>query len=92
MPQVDRATSEAEISRLLLEGWDPLGVRSQPGAEGQYLEYAHQLFGMLARGASDVQIARHLHHAESEELHHPELRERDLTPLVRALRSLAAGL
>jgi len=82
-----REAVEAEIGRILLEQWDPLGMRAGPAPAG-YGPYAHEVYNLLARGASDVQIARRLHQAERDELHHPELAGRDLTPVVRALRAL----
>lgn len=88
-----REAIEAEIGQILLEQWDPLGVRAEPGASyGGYAPYAHEVYSLLARGASDVQIARRLHEAERDELHHPELVSRDLTPVVRALRALEPRL
>ena len=83
-----RENVEAEISRILVEQWDPLGVRAKPAPHAEYASYANEMYSLLARGASDVQIARRLHQAERDELQHPELVTRDLTPLVRALRAL----
>ena len=85
---VDRATTEAAIDQLLLQRWNPLGIGEGTAYGAEYLRYAHEIFALLARGASDVQIARHLHRAERDELQHPELVDRDLTELVRALRTL----
>lgn len=84
----DRAEIEDIIGRLLLDQWDPLGVRATPGARNEYAGYAHEVFALLARGASDTQIARHLHRAEANELQHPELTDRDLGELLRALRAI----
>jgi hypothetical protein len=86
-----REVVEAEIGRILLEQWDPLGTRAGP-APGAYAPYAHEVYNLLARGASDVQIARRLHQAERDELQHPELVDRDLTPVVRAIRALEPRL
>jgi len=83
----NRPAIEAEIGQLLLDQWDPLGTRDLPEPHG-YPEYAHEVYNLLARGASDTQIGRRLHQAESAELHHPELATRDLSPLLRALRAL----
>ena len=85
-PNTDAA--ENAIRRVLLEQWDPLAVRDQPGPHAEYEPYVHDVFSMLARGASDVQIARLLHRIESDDMHHPELIERDLTPVVKALRAV----
>jgi hypothetical protein len=88
MPGLDRPAAEQGIERVLLEQWDPLGVASAPGEHHDYRAYAHELYNLLARGASDVQVARYLHRAEGEELGHPELASRDLTALVTRLRTI----
>jgi hypothetical protein len=88
MPSLDRTAAEEGIERLLLERWDPLGVAQLPGAHPEYREYAHEVYNLLARGASDVQVARFLHRAEQGELGHPELVERDLGSLLSELRSI----
>lgn len=89
---LERAAAEREIERVLLDQWDPLGVRASPADEHAYAPYAHEVYGLLARGASDVQIARHLHHIERDNLAHPELAGRDLSHVVRALRKLEAQI
>jgi hypothetical protein len=82
----NRVEIEGEIGQLLLDHWDPLGVRDLPEPRARYPEYAHEVYNLLARGASNAQIGRRLHQAESGELNHPELATRDLTPLLSALR------
>jgi len=88
MPSLDRPAAEQRIEHALLEQWDPLGVANAPGAHPEYQPYAHELYNLLARGASDVQIARYLHRAEDGELGHPELASRDLALLVTRLRTI----
>jgi hypothetical protein len=88
MSAEDRPAIEAEIGQLLLEQWDPSGQRAQPEPAAGYAGYAHEVYNLLARGASDTQIGRRLHQAETDELQHPELATRDLTPLLRALRKI----
>ena len=88
MGSLDRPAAEERIGRVLLEEWDPLGVASAPGEHLEYQLYAHEVYNLLARGASDVQIARYLHRAEDSELGHPELASRDLEPLVTRLRTI----
>ncbi|MDB4907713.1 MAG: hypothetical protein JWO05_2497 [Gemmatimonadetes bacterium] len=87
-----RQLAENAIEQLLLLKWDPLAVRESPGEHLEYQPYAHEVYALLARGASDTQIARFLHRAEAGELNHPELVEQDLTPLVREVRALERSL
>jgi hypothetical protein len=83
-----RDVLEAEIGRALLAQWNPLGVPGDGGTHPGYARYAHEVYSLLARGASDMQITRALHHAERDELGHPELVDRDLRPLLRTLRDI----
>ncbi len=82
----DHTRAERAIADLLLAHWDPLGVRGVPGPHAEYAAHAHAVYGLLARGASSVQIERYLHQVASEQLHHPELATADLAPLLGALR------
>ena len=61
MSSFDRLAAEERIERALLEQWDPLGVATAPGQHAEYHSYAHEVYNLLARGASDTQIARYLH-------------------------------
>lgn len=80
--------AERAIASELLAHWDPLRVRDTPGTHVEYLSHAHAVYGLLARGASSMQISRYLHGVESAEMHHPELAADDLTPLLTALRAI----
>ena len=85
---MEREAAEQGIERELLTQWDPLQVAAAPGDHAEYQGYAHEVYNLLARGASDVQVARYLHRVEEQELGKPELASRDLTPLVGALRAI----
>ncbi len=88
MPDFDRPAAVQGIERALLDQWDPLGVAGAAGEHPEYHAYAEEVYSLLARGASDRQVARYLHRAEEGELAHPELVSRDLTPLVTTLRAI----
>ena len=88
MPEENRPALEAEIGQVLLDQWDPQEMQGKSESPTGYPAYAHEVYNLLARGASDTQIGRRLHQAERDELEHPELAERDLTTLLRALRAI----
>jgi hypothetical protein len=48
------------IRRVLLEEWDPIGVRDEPDAQEAYDGYTLALYGLLARGATDDDLAQYL--------------------------------
>ena len=88
MPAQARADAEAAIRSVLLQEWDPLGVHEIPGPHAEYDRHAAEVYELLARGASDVQVERYLHHIERDDLQHPELATRDLGAVLRKLREL----
>ena len=88
MGSENREALELEIENVLREQWDPLGRRNDLELYRGYREYAHEIYNLLARGGSDVQVARRLHEAEAVELNLPDLIERDLSTVVRALRQI----
>ena len=88
MTQHQHSRAIQEIGEVLLTQWDPLGVRGTPGPHEDYTKHAQAVYGLLARGASSMQVIRYLHSVESGELQHPELATADLTPLLRSLRAV----
>lgn len=87
MDNAKREAAESKIGAILLTEWDPLDVRSEPDHAQDYLPYAHDVYGMLIRGGSDVQVGRLLHQIEREQMHHPDADSRDLTQVLRTLRA-----
>jgi hypothetical protein len=51
---------QTAIARVLMEEWDPIGVRDEPQAAGEYDMYVGGIYRLLATGASPDQIAKHL--------------------------------
>ena len=76
-----------EIRRILMERWDPIGVREETMAADEYDEYATQIFGLLARGASDDQVVGYLGQAE-DQIGLGRSPRKFLTPIVASLRGL----
>lgn len=83
-----REQAEIRIGAVLLAEWDPMGVREQPDHASEYMPFAHDIYGLLVRGASDIQVGRHLHTIEREQMHHPDADARDLTAVLKTLRAL----
>ncbi len=81
---MERADAERAINALLAQHWDPL--LSHDAASYQHV--GHEVYALLARGASDVQVGRYLHQVEREEMKHPDADERDLGAVLRLLRGV----
>lgn len=87
-----REEVERSIARAMIDHWNPLGLSDSAEPHHEYDRFAHEVYSLLARGASDVQVARFLHRVEREELGHPELADAELTPLLTTLRSLERSI
>jgi hypothetical protein len=92
MSDQDRTEVEREISRTLLERWDPLGVHDKPGVHEEYADCAPEIYSLLARGGSDTQVGRRLQQIEHEKYGGPEHPTRDLSGVLKELRMIERRL
>ena len=88
MASLTREAAEEAIGRLLLDQWDPTGERFTPGTHPEYARFAHEVYGLLLRGGSDVQVERCLRRIAHEELRRPEPEAGELDAVVHALRAI----
>ena len=88
MSDSKREDDERRIGAALLAEWDPMNIRADPGHANDYLQYAHDIYGLLVRGGSDVQVGRLLHTIEREQMHHADADSRDLTTVLKTLRAM----
>ena len=90
MGSLGREAAEAEIGRVLQAHWHrgPEGTVDSPPVNA----FAHDVYNLLVRGASDVQVERHLRGIERDDLHQPEFGSEDLQPVLRALRSIERSM
>jgi hypothetical protein len=51
-----------------MRDWDPIGVREEPLAKGEYDRYVGSVYRLLASGASPRQVADHLLTIETESM------------------------
>jgi hypothetical protein len=55
-----------EVERILLTKWDPVGVKGNPMAEGNYCRYAGTVTKMLVSGSTAEAVADYLRRVETE--------------------------
>src|SRR5689334_16610819 len=77
-----------EISRVLWDVWDPIGVKQLGGPRDEYEDYVNDVYELLASGASDEAIARHLHHIVTDTMGMDSAEVRHMFPTVAALREI----
>lgn len=79
--------TQAAIGRVLLTRRDPIGVADVPEASDEYDAYVGPVYHLLAAGASDEAIARHLIQVETTELGFEDSDWRLLVPVAHELRN-----
>ena len=77
-----------EIRNVLLNVWDPIGVRDEPNAQDEYDCCLDSLFQLLTTRATDDQIAEYLYRQGTEHMGLP-LRKEAMYATVNALRQIA---
>ncbi len=78
-------TAKLQMRRVLLEEWDPIGIRDEPLAQDEYDSYLRHIYDLLARDASDLQIAHHLNQLETVSM---GCRKRPIEKLLSVAQSL----
>lgn len=82
-----RAT-KLEMRKVLLEEWDPIGIRDEPGAQNEYDSYLGSLYSLLAEQASEREIAEHLRQIETERMNIRHVSEAQLLEVAKSLKKL----
>ena len=77
-----------EISRVLWEVWDPIGVNRFPEARDEYDSYVNDLYIALLNGASDEELARQLFNIAAGNMGLSGAALGHMTPIVAALREI----
>jgi hypothetical protein len=75
-----------------MEEWDPIGVRDEPEAAGEYEAYVGGVYRLLATGASKEAIAEHLATIERDAMGLERARAKALLPVAEKLARLDVRL
>ena len=65
-PIIDKAESRrirVEMRHVLLEVWDPIGIKDEPNAQDEYDGYIGKLYDLLVSHADDSQFIDYLYWA-----------------------------
>ena len=74
---MDNREKLQSIRGILLEQWDPVGVRNEPTAQDEYDRYLPALLRMLESRASSDEVARYLGDIVDLEMELVTVAERD---------------
>ncbi|MFZ0862491.1 MAG: hypothetical protein WCA27_33110 [Candidatus Sulfotelmatobacter sp.] len=87
---IDKATSRqirVQIRHVLLEVWDPIGIKDELNAQDEYDGYVGEIFGLLSGGATDQQLTAWLLYFVNDRMRLDATPEQML-PTIRALKSI----
>ena len=94
-PLIDKYDSRsirAQIRHILLEVWDPVGIKDEPNAQDEYDGYIGKLYELLVSGAPDSDLIEHLYWAAHDQMGFDAARRSDMETTVEALRKIPLGL
>jgi hypothetical protein len=77
-----------EIRHVLMDVWDPIGVKGEPNAADEYDGYLGGVYERLTDGASDERIEDHLWQIVTDRMGLPAAKKSDMTATVKALRQI----
>lgn len=77
-----------QISKVLWEVWDPIGVNNTPAARDEYDSYVNQVFEWLTTGDSDDVLAKKLLDIVHDRMELRRATLEHMRPTVAALRSI----
>jgi len=77
-----------KMRHVLLDTWDPIGIRDEPNAQDEYDGYIGKLYDLLAGGAPDSELVDYLFWAAHEHMGLDSSRREDMHPTVAELRKI----
>ena len=79
-----------EIREILLNSWDPIGIKNEPQARDEYDSYIGGVYKLLKKGSSDEEIASYLWRVIEDRIQvHPARGATEKT--VKELRRIKLG-
>jgi hypothetical protein len=87
---IDKATSRrirVEIRHVLLDVWDPIGIKDEPNAQDEYDGYLGEIFALLSDGSTDEQLTDRLLYFINDRMRLKATAEQ-MIPTIRALRAI----
>ena len=90
-PKIDKAESRrirVLMRHVLLEVWDPIGVKDEPYAQDEYDGYIGKLYELLVSHADDSQLIDYLHWAVHDHMGFDAATRTDMEATVEALKKI----
>ena len=90
-PSIDKAESRrirVGIRHVLLEVWDPIGIKDEPNAQDEYDGYTGKLYELLVSHAEDSQLIDYLHWSVHDNMGLDAASRSDMETTVEALKKI----
>jgi hypothetical protein len=90
-PAIDKTESRrirVLIRHVLLEVWDPIGIKDEPNAQDEYDGYIGKLYELLVSHTDDSQFVDYLHWAVHDHMGLDAASRSDMEPTVEALKKI----
>jgi hypothetical protein len=78
-----------QIRHILLNVWDPIGVRDEPNAQDEYDGYVGKLYELLVTKTPDAELIDYLHWAAHDQMGFDAATKSDMVETVEALRKIS---
>ncbi len=80
-----------QIRHVLLEVWDPIGVKDEPNAQDESDSYIGHLYELLTGNVTDAELSKYLYWVAHDRMGFEEAKASDMQTTVAALRSIPLG-
>ena len=90
-PTIDKYESRrirVLIRHVLLDVWDPIGVKDEPNAQDEYDGYIGKLYDLLVSRADDSEFIDYLHWAVHDHMGLGAANRSDMETTVEALKKI----
>ena len=77
-----------EIRHVLLDVWDPIGIKDVPNARDEYDGYIGRLYELLINNAADSDLTEYLYWAAHDQMGFDAARPSDMAATAEALRKI----
>jgi len=93
-PLIDKTDSRrirVEIRHVLLNVWDPIGVKDEPNAQDEYDGYIGRVYELLVSKAPQSELVDYLYWAAHDHMGLDAARRSDMTGTAEALAAIPLG-
>jgi hypothetical protein len=84
----DSRRIRVQIRHVLLDVWDPIGIKNEPNAQDEYDGYIGKLYDMLQSKAIESELTEYLYWAAHDNMGFDAASRSDMAATVEALKKI----